>query len=118
MRILAGLIIVGPLMLIGALPSAAGDPTPDRDSYVHQAQDQMQEWQRKLHDLGEKAETKGKEAGTAAGNDLNDAWTKAQAASRKLQSVGAEGWESAKTSFEKASHDLAETWHKIHPDDK
>ena len=75
----------------------------------------MQEWQRKLHDFSEKAAAKGKEAGNAAENDLNKAWTKADAASRKLQTVGAEGWESAKTSFEKASHELADAWHKIHP---
>jgi hypothetical protein len=123
-------------MLIGALPATAGqsplapgsgapvrlaadgDSTADRDTYTQKARDQMQEWQRKLHDFREKAEAEGKEVGTAAENDLNKAWTKAEAASRKLQTVGAEGWESARTSFETASHELAEAWHKIHPDDK
>ena len=43
----------------------------------------MQGWERKLRDISEKAKAKGKEAGTAAENDLNKAWNKAEAASRK-----------------------------------
>jgi hypothetical protein len=78
----------------------------------------MQEWQRKLQDFSDKAEVKGIAAGDAAKNDLNKAWSKAEAASRRLQAAGAEGWENAKTSFEQASHELAETWHKVHPEDK
>jgi len=136
MRILTASIVIGPLMLIGALPAAAGqsalalgsgasvrfaaagDSTADRDTYTRAARDEMQEWQRKLHDFSERAEAKGKEVGNAAENDLNQAWAKAEAASRQLQTVGAEGWESAKTSFEKASHELAEAWHRVHPEDK
>jgi hypothetical protein len=136
MRILTASIVIGPLVLLGALPAAAGqstlalgsgtpirlaaggDSTANRDTYTQKARAEMQEWQRKLHDFGEKAAAKGKEAGNAAENDLNEAWTKAEAASRQLQTVGAEGWESARTSFEKASHELAEAWHKIHPEEK
>ena len=135
MRILSAAMIIGPLVLIGALHAAAGqstlalgsgapiqlaaggDSTADRDTYTQKARDEMQEWQRKLHDLSEKVVAKGKEAGNATENDLHEAWTKAEAASRQLQTVGAEGWESARSSFEKASHELAETWHKIHPED-
>ena len=136
MRILTASIVIGPLVLLGALPAAAGqstlalgsgipirlaaggDSTADRDTYTQKARDEMQEWQRKLHDFSEKAAAKGKEAGNAAENDLNEAWTKAEAASRQLQTVGAESWESAKSSFEEASRELAETWHKIRPQDK
>jgi hypothetical protein len=136
MRILTASIVIGPLVLIGTLPAAAGqstlalgsgtpvrlaaggDSTADRDTYTQRARDEMQEWQRKLHDFSEKAEAKGKEAGNAAENDLNKAWTKAEAASSKLQTVGAESWESAKTSFEEASRELADAWHKIRPQDK
>jgi len=136
MRILTAAIVIGPLMLVGAPLAAAGQSslapgssaavqlaaddssTPDRDTYVHKAQGEVREWQRKLHDLGEKTEAKGKEAGNAAENDLNSAWDRTEAESRRLQTVGAEGWESAKASFEKASHELAAAWHKHHPDDK
>ncbi len=137
MRILAASIVIGPLLLIGALP-AAGQSTPalgagarapvqlaagtgstaDKDTFTQKAREEIQEWQRKLHDFGGKAEAKGKEAGDAAEHDLHEAWTKAEAASRKLQAAGAEDWESAKASYEKASHELAETWHRVHPDDK
>lgn len=135
MRMLTVSIVIGPLVLIGALPAAGqstlalgsgapvqlaagGDSTADRDTYTQRARDEMQEWQRKLHDFSEIAAAKGKEAGNAAENDLNKTWAKADAASRKLQTVGAEGWESAKTSFEKASQELADAWHRIRPQDK
>jgi hypothetical protein len=136
MRILNASIVIGPLMLIGALVTAgqstlalgsgapvrlaagSNDTTADRDTYTQQARDKMQQWRRKLHDFSEKAEVKGKAAGNAAQNDLSKAWTKAEAASSKLQSVGAESWVSAKTSFEEASRELADAWHKIRPQDK
>jgi len=133
MKILTAAIVIGPLMLIGALPAGAGqsissdtpiqlaagsDSTPDRDTYIQKARDEMQEWQQKLHDFSEKAKAKGNAAGNAAENDLNEAWTKAKAASDELQTAGADSWESAKTSYKEASHELAEAWHKIHPEDK
>jgi hypothetical protein len=133
MRILFASIVIGPLMLFGALPAAAGqsissstpiqlaaggDSTADRDTYTQKARDAMHEWQQKLHDFSEKAKAKGQEEGKAAENELNAAWIKAEAEQHKLETASAEGWESAKTSFEKASHDLKEVWDKIRPDDK
>jgi hypothetical protein len=136
MRILPASIVSGPLLLIGALSAGgqsttlalgAGAPvqlaagagsTADKDTFTQKARDEIQEWQRKLHDFGGKAEAKGKEAGDAAENGLHEAWTKAEAASRKLEAAGAGDWESAKASYEKASHELADAWHRAHPDDK
>jgi len=135
MRIFTASIVIGTLTLIGTLAAAGqatlvpgsgapvqlvagSDSTADRDSYTQKVRDEMQAWQQKLHDFSEKAKSKGREAGNAAENDLDKAWTRAEAASRKVQTAGAEGWDSAKTSFEKASHELAETWHKIHPAEK
>jgi hypothetical protein len=136
MRNFAASIIILAAVLIGALPVAAGpssiepgsgaairvadaaDTTADRDTYTHQAQDQMREWQRKFHDFNATAGAKGKEAGAVAENDLNKAWTEVEAASHRLQTAGAEGWESAKASYEKASDELAGTWRKVHPGDK
>jgi len=130
MRLIATSIVIGSLMLVSALPAAGqssttpaasapvrsavgGDTTTGRATYTQKARDDMQEWQRKLHDFRVKAEANGKEAGNAADTDLHKAWIKAEAASRELQTVGTEGWESAKTSFERASHELAEAWHKV-----
>ncbi|HXQ52184.1 MAG TPA: hypothetical protein VN802_13905 [Stellaceae bacterium] len=136
MRILAASIVIGPLMLVGALPAgagpstlslgsgapvrlaAAGDATSDRDTYMQKARDDMQEWQRKLHDFSANVEAKGKEAGAATEADLNRAWTKAEAASRQLQTVGAEAWDNAKSSYEKATRELADAWNKARPQDK
>ena len=128
MTILFALIVIGPLMLYGALPAAAGQsissdtpirlaagggPTANRDTYSQKARDAMQDWWQKLHDFGERAKARGQEEGNAAGNELKAAWTKADTEEHKLETASAEGWESAKTSFEKASHDLEELWDKI-----
>jgi hypothetical protein len=129
-------MIVGHFTLGGLSPATAGQPptvhdsaapvrmaangnaTSDRETYTQKAREEMQEWQRKLHEYGETAEAKGSEAGNAAENGLRTAWTKAEAASRQLQTARADGWESAKISYDRASRDLADAWHKVHPDDK
>jgi len=136
MRILTAAIVFAPLILIGALPALAGQPvslspsnapvrlaadtasTTDRDTYIQRAKDELQEWQRKMHDFGEQAKAKGQTASDSTGSELNEAWDKTEAASHRLQTASADGWESAKISFEKASHNLADTWHKVHPEEK
>jgi len=135
MRIFIASIVIGPLMLTGALPAvgqstnapgsstpvrlaAGGESTAERDTYTQKARDQMQQWQRKLHDFSDTAAVKGKAAGSAAEDDLNKAWSKTEAESEKLQTASAEGWESARTSFEEASRELANAWDKAKPQDK
>jgi hypothetical protein len=133
MKTIFASIVIGSLMLFGALPAAAaqpissntpiqlavgGDSEADRDTYSQKARDAMQDWRQKLHQFGERAKAKGQEEGNAAGKELNAAWTKADAEERTLEAAGAEGWESAKISFEKASHDLKELWDKIGSNDK
>ena len=129
MKFLAVAIVVGPLMLIGALPAraldtdapvrlTATDDTTDRDTYAQQARDDMQEWQRKLQAFTKESASGATGAETVAEHDLNVFRIEAEAASRKLQTVSADGWASAKTSYEKASQDLAKAWHKVRPDDK
>jgi hypothetical protein len=130
MKFLIASIIIGPLVLVGASPAVAGQSSAllgsgapirlaasdvskaDRDTYIRKAQNEMLEWQRRLHNFSEKMTAKGKRVGDAAGHDLNKAWTKADAASHELESVGAEGWKSAKISFESATRELAHTWDK------
>ena len=136
MRILTATIVFAPLMLIGALPALAGQPVPlspsnapirlaadtastmDHDTYLQRAKNEVQEWQRKVHDFGEQAKAKGQTTGNSAGDELNEAWNKTEAASHRLQTASADGWESAKISFEKASHNLADAWHKVHPEER
>ena len=133
MRILTASIVIGLLVPIGAQFASAGqsidshtsiqlavggDSTGDRDTYIQEARDEMQEWQRKLHDFSEKAKAKGQAAGNATEIDLNKAWTRAEAEARKLPTAGAEGWKSAKTSFEKASRELANAWDNIRAQQK
>jgi uncharacterized membrane protein YhiD involved in acid resistance len=131
MRILPGATVTGTLLLVamvGALPAAGQSiqPTPsassvkmasvstaDRDNYVQKAREEMQQWQLKLQDLGEKARTKATEANIAAQKDFNQAWTEADAASQKLETASSADWESAKSSFKRASQKLATVWQKI-----
>ena len=132
MRILPTSIVVGSLLigLIGALPAigqsiqssqpaapsrmaAVADWKTERDIYVQKARDEVQEWQRKLHDLREKTKTRNSEANITAHNNFNTAWTEAEDAFHKLEAVGAEDWESAKASYNKASLKLAAIWEKI-----
>jgi len=86
MKLLTASIVIGPLMLIGALPAVAGPSAPasgsraavqvaaanesaaDRDSYTRRAQDELREWQHKLREFGDQAAASGKAAGNAAGS--------------------------------------------------
>jgi hypothetical protein len=136
LRILPGLAVLGPLLLIGligALPAAgqsiqptqpaassgvaaAADWKAERDTYLQKARDEVQEWQRRQHDFREK--TRNSEANIKTRKHFYTAWTEVENASRKLETVGAEDWESAKVSFHKASQRLAAVWEKIKSQDK
>ena len=98
--------------------AAVGDWRAERDIYVQKARDEVQAWQRKLHDLRQKARIKNSEANLTARKDFDTAWTEAEDASRRLETVGAEDWESAKVSFRAASQKLAAVWEKIKSHDK
>jgi hypothetical protein len=136
MRMLATATVIGPLLLIGALPAAAGQSTltpitgatiqladaggktADQDTYTHEAKVEMRAWRRKLRDFGVTTKADGTEVRDATDKDLKVAWSKAKIASRNLQAASAEGWESAKVTYDQASRDLADAWHKVRPDDK
>lgn len=136
MKLFVVSFLVGSLVLVGTLLAAADqstsrpgssvpvrlavarDSAADREVYSQEAQNQLRQWQRKLRDFGDKAKGGGKAADAAARDELQRAWTNAEAASDRLQAMDAAGWDSAKSSFEKASHQLAESWHRIHPEDQ
>jgi hypothetical protein len=133
MRILPTSTVVSSFLLIGligALPAAGqsiqppqpagsyrmaavADSKSERDTYIQKARDEVQEWQRKVHDLREKTKTRNSEANITAQNNFNTAWTEIEDALHKLETVGTEDWESAKISFNKASQKLAAIQEKI-----
>ncbi len=139
MRILTVSALIGPLLLMGALPGAAGqsnfalrsppnsstdlrlvaeDDMATKESYAQKARERVGEWRRKLDDFYKKAEAEGGTVDEAAKKRLDEAWTTAKADADKLQGAGAADWDIVKASFEKASQDLADGWHKINPDGK
>lgn len=117
MKMLAAALAIAPLLLTGAPPAAAqSNGSADRESYTHQAQDQVELWKQKLGEAGDKTAATGKDVGDATKQHLDQAWHKTQEAAAKLQKAGDKGWDGAKAAYEKASHDLARTWNKIHSD--
>ena len=112
-----GLAVLTGLFGLIAVPMAvADDPDTDRTAYTTRAGAELQEWRRKIHDFGERAEVKGHDAGRATHKGLETAWTNTQAESHKLRDATAAGWQEARRSYERASHSLAEAWHKADPD--
>jgi hypothetical protein len=135
MKILATAIVMGPLILIGALPAAsqsglgsgsgasvrlvvAHDSTADRETYTQKARDEMQLWQQKLHEFDAKVQAKATTAQTKAAKDLDNAWTEAKSASDRLDTAGERDWSRAKASFQTASHKLDLAWRQIDPENK
>jgi len=126
-RFIAAIIIV-PILLMGALAVAVGQPASsqtqaatgapdDRDSYTRNAQEKIHDWQAKVDDFTAKTAAKGQHVATVAETGLQTAWSKTQTEAQRLQTVGATGWDSAKSSFEKASRDMSDAWDKVRPRD-
>jgi hypothetical protein len=131
MRNLPAATVVGSVLLVAMVGplSAAGQSvqpatsasavqmaaisTTDRDSYVQEAREEMQQWQLKLQDFSEKVRTKATDANVASQKDFNAAWAEAETASQKLETANAADWESSKSSFKKASQKLAAVWQKV-----
>ena len=136
MRIPIVSLVIGALMLIGALPAAADplglasngsgairladidDAVAGRDVFARLAQDEMQEWRRKLGGFHAVVRIDGGEIDGATAADLSKAWAHAEAASRDLRIAGPQNWEGAETSYEKASYELGMAWRKSRRDDK
>jgi hypothetical protein len=130
--LVATAIVIGPLMLVGAVAAADQPIPPDgpihwtagtdsvtlRETYMQRTRAELQEWRTKLYGFSERAKAEGKKDDDAAEQGLNAAWTKTQVESRNLQTVSEDGWETAKASFEKASKELAEAWDKAQPQAK
>jgi hypothetical protein len=91
------------------------DDDEGRSSFTQHAQDDMQEWQRKVHDFGRQAKAAGQQGARSARDDLNTALSKAKLAADRLHTVGADGWQGAKAGYQQARHDLADTWERIKP---
>lgn len=127
MKMLIAPLAAGSLLVFGTLPALAAAPavhdriqvadTSDfaakKDEYVKKSNDDMQIWQKRVHDFGEKAKSDGQKAGDAAKVQLDRAWRDTKAASVKLQEAGEDGWASARSAYERASAKLRSVWHDV-----
>ena len=83
-------IVIGMLVLAGAVPAAAqskndlntsvaasntNDPAAERNNYTNNAQGEMRMWEQKLNDFNARVETGAPEAQTNASKSLDSAWT-------------------------------------------
>ena len=131
MKMLIAPLAAGAFLVSGVLPAFAAQPaaapaagdriqvadTADfaakKDEYVKKSKDDMQLWQQRVHDFGEKAKADGQKAGDAARVQLDKAWRDTKAASAKLQEAGEDGWVGAKGAYERASAKLRSVWHDV-----
>jgi hypothetical protein len=132
MRLLAMSMMMGSLVLIGAMPESVGQSIssntylhladasrpPNRDAYMRQVENEMQAWRQKLHDFSDREAVEGKKTGIAAEDELHSAWMNTEVEANKLQTAGTASWDSAKISYENASHGLAAAWDRIRSADK
>jgi hypothetical protein len=123
-RIFIAAIMIGPLMLIGALPASGQSPAvrsavpgndanADRQSYARRAQDDMLLWRERLEALNSTLSAGRSKGLNSAEKDLDAAWTASEVEARRLQTAGAADWALAKQAYEKASRDLAVAWDRI-----
>jgi len=122
-------IVLGGLILLGALPAAGqpaqpaappetaagSDPSPGHDTYLGKARADLQAWRRELDAFDTKVEAEGRVDSRAAADRLNVAWANTEAEAGKLQAAGADGWVRAKASFEDASREFTEAFDKVRP---
>jgi hypothetical protein len=136
MRILAALIVTGPLMAMSSFPIAAAHLAPPmvdepllqvadnddfatrKDAYLQKMSDEMTEWRKKMDAAGERAEAAGREASADVKEHLKRAWTATEEGWQKLKAESAEGWDKAKTAYERSTAELRAQWHQVHPEDK
>jgi hypothetical protein len=98
-------LVLGTLVVSGALPAIAQPvpETPFRHDFVADAQARMRVWGRDVNSFNRSAEATGRAQDSAAGAELNTAWTQAKAEEQKLEVASADQWEGARTSFDDAS---------------
>jgi hypothetical protein len=136
MKVLAVLLVGGPLLLMAGPPAMADHPTSlpangtllkladDEDfaarkaAYIEKMHNEMAEWRRKIHATGEATQAKLHDASADAKAHLDRTWSATERASRKLQAESAEGWDKTKALYERSTAQLRLQWHKLHPEDQ
>jgi len=134
MRTLLAPILIGTLVLAGALPAAAQpkpasdkgtvgmapshDPAAERKSYTQQAQGAMRLWEQRLHDFNAKLESNTTQSKATTSKDLDSAWNDTKTAWNQLETAGVDDWNSARATFQGASHKLGVAWQRVSPKDK
>lgn len=134
MKLLAVLLVGGPLMAMAGHPALADHPVSPRthelllkvtdnddfaarkDAYLQKSRNEMAEWRTKMHATGERVEAEGHEASAETKAHLNRTWNATERGWRKLQTESAEGWDKTKHAYERSTAELRVQWHKLHPE--
>jgi hypothetical protein len=134
MKVLAVLIVAGPLMAVAGQSAFADHPAAPRahglllrvandddfavrkETYLQKSRGEMDEWRTKMHATGERVEAEGHEASAKTKAHLNRTWTATERGWQKLQTESAEGWDKTKHAYERSTADLRVQWHKLHPE--
>ena len=111
------------LIVAGSFPAIAADTTPQqqanvppaddsfaarRETYLRQAQDQMDDWRHRVEDWTRRVANS--QTAEKTKDALRDAWVKTEVASRRLAVATEKGWDDAKASFEDATQKLKDEW--------
>jgi hypothetical protein len=99
------------LMLVVA-GSAAKEKSGEMDQYLHQAEQEMQEWQKKVDAYAEKARRKGSEAAKEAQQSMEAGWSKVQEQWQRLENASQEAWEETRQGYENARDAFQKEWNK------
>jgi hypothetical protein len=74
--------------------SKTRDAATERNSYTHQAQDEVRVWEQKLHDFDAEVQVKATDAKASTSKDIDDAWAQTKTAFAGLETAGEKDWDS------------------------
>ena len=99
--------------IVRVADSPSGDADARRDEYMHKAQSDFQQWQKRMKDWAAEAQAKGHEVSQQTRQELNEAWNKVQVGWKNLQGAAPSTWDKARDAFDEASRRLKNAWEKI-----
>jgi len=92
--------------------SAAKEKSGEMDQYLRQAEQEMQEWQKKIDAYAEEARRKGGDAAKEAKESMKAGWSKVQEQWQRLENASQEAWEETRQGYENARDAFQKEWNE------